>query len=759
MVRGTPSRPCCFDTMELMAAHYNARDETNPVFPTLVLIKTRAPPKRRSMVHRSDLIERLSKEDGRRITLVKAPAGYGKTTLLMQWAEADPMRRFAWLTLEKTEDDPVLLWRYLLLAVRTLSPGFADDAWGLLRQAHPSIGEVVAKVLNHSLDLPGRLVLVLDDYHVVESAESHESVQYFIDHLPRSLHVALGTRARPPLRLSRLEAKGQLLTIDTDALRFSLDETRQALYRSGKRLNAEEITEIHETTEGWPAGVHLSMNEGPPSSTGGGAVNTYLREQVLADLPRQELPILATWSILQHLNADLCDAVTGQKDSTTRLQQLSETNMLLIPLDIEGAWYRIHDLLRDELSREFARLPTSQQQVAHLRATEWWLDHDETPQAIDHAIAAGAYDRAGQLIATHWFAYMLNGRLETLRRWIGQLPEKAMLNYPPILVASGWIAGFSGDVEATRRYASAASRAAYDGAMPDGSASFVSAVAIMRAGLGLDGMELANEQAEIAYRIEPPQGEWRPIAAALAGLTRFGLGRFEEARIALEEAMRIPTAEDGVATYARGQLALLEMQMGNWEAGARHAQLACRQIEESNIGNLVSSGAATAAAAAAASHSGNRTEALERLRSLAPIQRVLSDAIPFDAFQIHLVAAETYLLLDDARSAGVHADTASLRLAAFGDAGIFERRLTDVRRALDSANRTANASKIEQELLSERELQVLELLQSDLSLRAIGGKLYISRNTAKSHVASLYRKLGVSTRTAAIARARQLDLI
>jgi LuxR family maltose regulon positive regulatory protein len=198
---------------------------------------------------------------------------------------------------------------------------------------------------------------------------------------------------------------------------------------------------------------------------------------------------------------------------------------------------------------------------------------------------------------------------------------------------------------------------------------------------------------------------------------------------------------------------------GNWEEGSRQAELACAQIEEANLGNLLSSGAARAAAAPAAAHCENRGVAIQRLGALAPIHKVLSDAVPFDAFQINLIAAETHLVLGDRRAAGVHARTASSRLEALGDGGIFEARLTAVQKALASDAGTVDAASNEPEPLTDRELQILGMLQTDLSPRDIGSELYVSRNTAKSRVARVYRKLGVTSRTAAIERARQLDLI
>jgi LuxR family maltose regulon positive regulatory protein len=733
--------------------------------PALIVTKTREPMQRTGMVRRNELITRLSDVRDRQVTLVQAPAGYGKTITLMEWAKSDPVRRFGWLTLEKTENDPVLLWQYMLFALRTLTPGFADGAWALLHRPQPDLELVITHVLNSLVNIPGRMVLILDDYHVITNAQCHDSMQYFIDHLPRSMQVAFGTRTRPPLSLSKLEAGGALLAIGTPALQFTIEETKRALDIAGKRLRFEEVERVHERTEGWPAGVYLFAIADDTRSADGdvlgdvGAVHSYLKEQMLDHIPEQEHTILVEWSILQHLNESLCDRVTDRDDSAMHLDQFSASNMLLVSLDANGDWYRLHDLLRDELRREFGRQPGEQQRIAHRRAMEWWFESGDTRQAIHHAIEAGAYKRAGELFCSHWFEYMLNGWLETLREWIDRFPDEAKLEYPPILVASAWVAAFSGDVKATHRFATAAREASFDRVMLDGSTSYETAVAMLQAGLGLDGMHDANDHAELAYRLEPPGSQWRPTAAAMAGVTRFCLGQYDDARVALTEAAHTPTGELGLATYARSQLALLEMSQGNWEEGSRQAELAYAQIEESNLGNLLSSGAACVAAAAAAAHVGNLGLAAQRLGSLAPIQKVLSDAIPFDAFQIHLIAAETYLLLGNRRAGSVHARTAASRLEVFGDAGIFDERFTKVQKDLASEGEAVNAPGTEPSPLTDRELQILAMLQSDLSLRDIAGELFVSRNTVKTHVASVYRKLDVTSRTAAITRARQLGLI
>ena len=740
-------------------------DEARDRRQSLIVVKTRVPQRRAGLVRRTEIIERLVDDLHRKVTLIQAPAGYGKTTVLMQWAESDPVRRFGWVTLENTDNDPVLLWRYLLLAIQALAPGFGDRAGRLLAQPQPDLDEMLREVLNHALDLPGRFVLVLDDYHAITNPECHRSLQYFIDHLPESMHVAFGTRSRPPLSLSKLEANGQLLSIDAASLRFSPQESGKVIESTGRRRSRDDVIRIHERCEGWPVGVYLSglAREPLPSTDDAPAdlntIHSYLSEQMLDDLPPGNRSTLASWSILPYLEADVCDRVAERSDSATLLHDLSATNLLLQPLDGDGDLYRFHDLLRDALRTEFARRPVEEQQIIHVRAMDWHLEHEEQAQAIHHALEAGLYARAAELICADWMTYMLNGWLETVRRWTHRLPDQAMSDYPPVLVASAWIAAFDGDTEATHRLAAAARQVTYDGPMPDGTSSYTSALELLQAGLGHRGMKDANAHAELAFRLEPEDSQWRQLTAALAGVTRFGLGQYDDARSALREAARMPLGRDGVGTYARGQLALLEMHEGRWDEGSRQADIACSLIEESNLGNLLSSGAALVAAAAAAAHVGNRGLAVQRLRSLAPIQKVLSDAIPFDAFQIHLIAAETYLLLGDHSAAIVHARSATSRLETLGDAGIFEERLTRVHEALDSHPESNDVAGTQPDVLTDRELQILTMLQTDLSLREIGSKLFVSRNTVKTHTSSVYRKLDVTTRTAAVARARQLDMI
>ena len=729
----------------------------------LVLTKTRVPSHRIDFVRRTHLIDRVSEAHDRSVTLVNAPAGYGKSTLLLQWAEADPNRRFAWVTLENTENDPITLWRYILFALRSVIPGLSDTAWRLLSRPDPDLTPVINEVINGLIDVPGRLVLVLDDFHMITNPECHTSVQYLVDHMPPSFQVALGTRQRPPLTLSALEADGLVLEIRRSDLRFTLEETVRAIALTSHELPAEQSATVHEDMDGWPVGVYLSTRgrvaasrPGISSSSSADALYRYLEEQILDELTIGDRHVLTQWSILRRLTGDLCDHITGESNGTETLVRMAETNQLVIPLDEERHWYRFHDLLQDTLLREFQKQPSKDRSAAHLRAMEWWLLHGEIQEAIVHAIDAADFDRAGELICMNWFDFFTSGRRETLLQWLHRFPDRAFEAYPPLLITAGWIAAFGGDVDTTRRYAAEARRASFDRPMPDGTASYESALAILSAALGHTGMLDANTHAEIAYDLEPPESPFRDLACALAGVTRFGLGEFDRARIALTEAASLPTS--AATIYAAGELALLELHTGNVNEARRHANTACALIDKLQVGHVLSSGAAQAAFAMIAAHDGKQALALQQLRGLSSVMASLSDAIPFDAFQIHLVAAETYLELGADDAAAVHAEVASSRLSSFGDAGVFEPRMAAVLAEMEDRS-AAVESAARPTGLTERELQVIALLATDLSLREIGDELFVSRNTAKTHLTNAYRKLGVTNRTAAVTRARELELL
>ena len=731
----------------------------------LITAKTMIPSPRRGLIPRTDLIERLGKGQERVLTLVHAPAGYGKSTLFQQWAEEDA-RRFAWVQLDPSDNDPILLWRYILAALRTQVPGLAGTASHILASPAPDLDAALTDLLNGLLDVPERIVLVLDDYHVIENPDCHRTLRMFIDHLPQTTEVALASRTPPPIPVSRLISRGLLLEIRRGDLQFTPTETEQAVRTQNRYATNADIARIHEKTEGWPTGVYLTAatlttipNAVNLQHVDTGILHRYLVEGMLTDVPSDDREFLRETSHLNRLNGELCDHVTGRTDSADVLARLADSNLLLIPLDEARYWYRYHHLLQEVLQAD-ALGDRPGDAVRHIRASEWWLMNGDPSAAIDHAIESGELAMAGDLICAHWPEYLFKGQLETVRRWLVRYPDRAVLKHPPLIVAAAWIAAFRGDAEETLKLARAAEGARFIGSVPDGAFSYESSVALLLAGLALNGVTNALGHAETAYRLERPNSPWKPMAAVLTGTAYAALGETEPARAALEEASQAPGGPDGLATYALGQLALLEASEGNWTKASEYARGGRDLIDRFGLQTLLSSGAAYTASAAVEAHVGNVVEARRQLQFIAALQTQLSDAIPFDAFQVHLVAAETYLVIGDRDSAQVHANAAAASLASLGDGGTLAIRLDALVDGLAASNNGVLERPLtNSDLLTARERQILSLLPSTMSLREIGNELHVSRNTVKTHVSRVYRKLGVSTRTAAIASGRELNLI
>jgi len=402
----------------------------------LITAKTMIPSPRRGLIPRTDLIERLGTGQERVLTHIHAPAGYGKSTLFQQWAEEDA-RRFAWVQLDPSDNDPIVLWRYILAALRTQVPGLADTASHILASPAPDLDAALTDLLNGLLDVPDRIVLMLDDYHVIENPDCHRTLRMFIDYLPQTTEVALASRTPPPIPVSRLISRGLLLEIRRGDLQFTPTETEQAVRTHDRYATNADIARIHEHTEGWPTGVYLTAatlttipNAVNIQHADSGTLHRYLVDEMLTDIPTDDREFLQETSHLNRLNGELCDHVTGRTDSADFLARLAASNLLLVPLDEVGYWYRYHHLLQEVLQADPRGNRLGDDSVRQMRASEWWLMNGDPSAAIDHAIESGELAIAGDLICAHWPEYLFKGQLETVRRWLVRYPDGAVWSSP-----------------------------------------------------------------------------------------------------------------------------------------------------------------------------------------------------------------------------------------------------------------------------------------------------------------------------------------
>ncbi len=561
---------------------------TTPLLTTKLYI----PPPRPNLVPRPRLVERLDAGLGRKLILVSAPAGFGKTTLLSEWIQGGGLRdpRFAWLSLDEDDNDPAHFFAYFIAALETVQPDVGTDARSLLQSPRPQPLKSVLTLLINSLagalagDPPGRsLVLVLDDYHVVEEPAIHEGVMFLIDHMPPQLHLVIATRSDPPLSLAGLRARGHLAELRAAALRFTPDETADFLNRvMGLNLAATDIAALESRTEGWIAGLQLAAlsmqgDEDIPGFVAAFAgsqryILDYLVEEVLQRQPEHVQSFLLQTSILDRLSGPLCDAVLGRDEgrrgaagsSASVLEYLEHANLFLVPLDDHREWFRYHHLFADFL-RARARLQFGEGGLAtlHLRASEWYERHAKTledtelmAEAIDHAIFAGDLERAARLIEMSAEWVLMRSEVATLLSWTRRLSPDAIHARPLLwLYHTGMqiLQGCPLDVvEAGVQEIEVADRS---GSIAGEIAAFRGLLSTYQ-GDGRRSAELARQALE---RLPGERIFLRSLVAGYLGLNYIYSGDFAAARWALDESMRIGREVGNLMTIVLAQCHLAEL--------------------------------------------------------------------------------------------------------------------------------------------------------------------------------------------------------
>ena len=458
--------------------------------PQLLATKLYLPLTRADLVVRPRLFARLDAGLQGPLTLVSAPAGFGKSTLLAQglggagWRAGSAIPRpVAWLTLDARDNDQVVFLRYLVAALQTLAPGVGATLLTLLQSPLPLLETLLTSLLNDLASLPQHSILVLDDYHVLEAPPLHQAVTFLLDHLPPALHLVIATREDPPLPLARLRARRQVAELRAEQLRFSADEAAVFLAEvMGLALTAADVAALEARTEGWIAGLQLAAlaMQDRDDHTGFIAAFTgsnrfvvdYLADEVLSRQPAHLQTFLLRTSILERMCGPLCDAVVGLEAgdvgrvaanapaslqppaaSQLLLEQLERTNLFVTPLDAERRWYRYHNLFAEVL-RERMRRGASPAAVAalHQRASAWYARNDSVPDAIQHALAAEAPDVAAQLIEAHGQSLIARGELLSLMRWLRLLPDTTLHQRPRLLILLAWLLPNTGALADAARY-------------------------------------------------------------------------------------------------------------------------------------------------------------------------------------------------------------------------------------------------------------------------------------------------------------------
>jgi len=412
-------------------------------------------------VPRPRLIEQLNAglHAGRKLTLIAAPAGFGKTTLLSEWV-THSQRPVAWLSLDENDNDLARFLTYVVAALQTIDAGLGAEALDLLGARQPLPAErTLTTLINDVAGRPQDIILMLDDYHLIESPSIQDALSFLLDHRPRQLHLALASRSDPPLPLARLRARGELTELRAADLRFAPDEAASFLNQvMGLGLSAENVAALETRTEGWIAGLQMAALSMQGREDIGHFVQAftgshryiidYLVEEVLQRQPESVRSFLLQTSILDRLSGALCEAVTGQAGGSERLQGLERGNLFVVPLDDQRQWYRYHHLFADVLRARLREAQPSQVPALHRRASEWYARNELPVEAIQHALAAEDFERAASLVELAWPAVARSWQDATLQSWLKALPDNLVRRRPVLSVYFAGAALIGGDLEA-----------------------------------------------------------------------------------------------------------------------------------------------------------------------------------------------------------------------------------------------------------------------------------------------------------------------
>ena len=718
------------------------------------------------VLRRARLLEMLDDDAGASLTVLNAAVGYGKTTLVRSWCVERP-EVVIWVTLDSADDDPVRLWAHLATAVERLGEGFGGRALSCLAVRGATVETAVDELMNGLVAYGRRVTIVLDDLHAVRSEASVRSIAQAIERLPANARLVASTRSDRAIGLGRLRARRALTEVRARELAFTVDETRELVVREGIGLSSDSVELLVDRTEGWPAGIYLAAlwlrdlqdpNGGVREFAGSARqVGEYLADEVLTALAPEVKDFLVRTSVLARFTPELCDAVLGREDSAAVLADLARSNMFLVSLDARGEWYRYHHLfgevLQLELGREAAR-------ELRRRAAAWCRTQGLAEEAIEYAAAAGDADVVAELLIERHLEFIWGGRLRQLLGWVRWLPAELLVQHPvlPVSAASAAALLAAPEVE-VQRFLAVAERARRE--RPGLWSPYLEAGAeLIRSGMierGNVGAAVAHARRAVAAAQE---GADVLSVAALASLAQalFFAGEVDETRRVAVQAVERPDApaDTNVYVVSLGLLALVDGEHGRTEsaeAWARQALAFARQhyLADSWVASLAHLGLALACVATGRLDEAER-EALRGERLRRSPQPTVGHAHAL------LVLAQVRLARSRLARAASDLERAQRAIAEFPDPGRLPAIAATIEQTLVAARANAGSRKPVEEP-SPAELAVLRGLAAGLSRREIGAQLYISLNTVKSHTRELYRKLGATSQTDAVARAEALGLL
>ena len=562
--------------------------------PLSPLVHTKLVPPRLRLEHldRRDLRARLT-EGRQRLTLLNAPAGYGKTTLLAWWQQADARRPFAWISLDEGDRDPRRFWSYVGDALSRIGPDAAGLSPSLPGVGAPSISEtVLPELINAIAALPRAIVLVLEDYHRLGESEVHDQFAVLLERGPPNLRVVVSTRTEPPFPLARLRANLELAELTATDLRFDAGEAAALLNdRLELGLSEEGIGRLLERTDGWPAGLYLAglaLAESPDPddeldrfSGGHRHVMDYFASEVLAGLAPDERAVLRRAAILSEVSGPLLDAVLQTEGSAVRLHRLERTNLLFPRLEGEAEWYRFHAIFQELLCSMLLDEEPELVPDLHLRASAWYAEHGVPARAIEHALAAHRTDAAAELIAAQWQPLADYVHNESFATWLSALPDEQIAADPRLALAAAWTAGWGGIGGSWRDWLDRIEPPSQPVELPIGLPSIEAGVALTRAVFSLNDVSNHLEAAREAAALLSDSPGLQTVADGSLGVALYHAGLLSEARAHLAASVdRLAAEFPSVLGPALTYLSLAFTADGEPAEGLRCAQSARQRSDD-----------------------------------------------------------------------------------------------------------------------------------------------------------------------------------
>jgi len=729
----------------------------------LVPSKLRPPAARPGTIRRSSLIERLARDDSRPIVSVVAPAGYGKTTLLSQWAERNG-QAFAWVSLDEQDNDPKVLLTYVAEALDAVEPvgGRVFDALASPVSSVP--GSVVPRLGAAFSSMTSPVVLVLDDVHALRNSECRAALSVLADHVPGGSRLVLAGRDEPPLRIARLRAEGRITEIGQGDLSLSREEAAALLLAAEVALGPDDLTQLHRRTEGWPAGLYLAalyLREGgslPGAAAAFGGddrfVTEYLESEFLGRISRRQRVFLTRAAVLERMCGPLCEAVLDLPGSGAVLAELARSNLLLVPLDRRGEWYRYHHLFRDMLLAELQRHEPGLIPLLRCRAAGWCLQNGLPEEALEYSIAAGEVEQAARLAENLFLPAYRQARVTTVLRWLRWLEDQGGIEgHPMVAVWAAIVAADTGRPVEAERWADAVDRWQYGDAARADDPPAEAWAAVLRAILCRRGVKQMQADAGEAARRCAAAGIVAPVVPFLQGVAQVLSGDLEDGDASFQDAVGLgDVAVPEVLAEALSERSLLAMARGEWEQAGALAGQAGAVLRRVGIENAL----VCAVQARVAWHRGDVPAARQELISAQRLRPLLTYAQPQIAVQARIELARVHLALGDLAGVRTLMREVDELLNRQPDLGtlVGEAQALRARLSMERSPDVLRASS-----LTAAELRLLPLLATHLSFPEIAAELFLSPHTVKSQAVSLYRKLGVSSRSQAIAGARELGLL